>query len=76
MLFKVRCAMFQVLVADLSLQRPGFNHRPVHMVYAVDKVALRQVSFYKYIGFYVSLSFNQCSVPFLSSITDAVHLSN
>jgi hypothetical protein len=63
--------MFQVLVADLSLQRLGLNPMAVHIGYAMDKMTVGQVSFYEYIGFSVSVSFSQCFIPFLSPVIEA-----
>ena len=52
--------------------RPGFSPRPVHVGFAVDKVALGHV-FSRVFSFPQSLSFNQYSMRIHSSSTHAVH---
>lgn len=41
-------------------QRPGFNPRPIHVRFIVDKVALGQV-FLRVLRFPLSVPFHQCS---------------
>jgi hypothetical protein len=50
--------------ALLHAVRPvtGFNNRPGHVGFVVDKAALGQVFFPEYFGFLLSVSLHQCSV--------------
>jgi hypothetical protein len=49
------------LIAGLSLSRPKFDPRPVHVRFVVGKVALGQV-FLQVYGFPLSVSFHHCSI--------------
>jgi hypothetical protein len=54
------------LVSGFQQRRPGFEPRPVHVGFVVDKVVLRQV-FSEYFGFPCQFSFHrllQARLPF------------
>jgi hypothetical protein len=54
------------VVAGLSLQRPGFASRSVHVGFVVDKVALRQV-FLRVLRISLSVSFHRgCLYSYMS----------
>ena len=59
-------------VTSLSLWRPGFSPKPVHVEFAVDRVVL-QHAFSEYFNFGLSLSFHQCSIVIHSSIVDTMY---
>jgi hypothetical protein len=62
---------FGQLVAGLSPQKPGFDPRPVHMKFIVDRVALGQ-------AILQVLQFSPVSItpPIHSSITDGINVGN
>jgi len=66
-----RLSWLTQLVGSLSVQRPGFSHRLVHVGLLVDKLALRWASF-QYIGCTLSVSFHQCSLLIHVSVTNAI----
>ena len=66
------CEICECRAMAAAGSRPGFSPRPVHVGFAVDKVALGHVSI-RVLRFPVSLSFNQYSRRNHSSITYAVH---
>ena len=53
--------MLKRIFAVLSLQRTGFDARPVHVRFVVDEVTLRQ-GFLKKINFFFTESIHQYSV--------------
>jgi hypothetical protein len=59
------------LVTGVLLRSYSFGHRPIHVVFMVDKVALVRVS-PSVLRFLMSLSDHRCPMLILSSITDAV----
>jgi hypothetical protein len=42
---EVALPWFRQLVADLSMVRPSFNPRPIHVGFVVDKVALGELKY-------------------------------
>jgi len=64
--------MAQAVDVGLSRRKPGFEPSLYCVGLLVDKVALRQVFVFEYIGFPLSLSFNHRSTFTNLHITDAL----
>jgi len=52
---------FRWSLSSLLIWKPLLNHRPVHVGFVMDKVALGQV-FIPAVRFYIPISFHQCSI--------------
>jgi len=62
---------FRNLGAGISLGRPEFNPRPLHVEFVVDKVALGP-DFLRVFRFLLPAEFYRCSILIHSAITDAI----
>jgi hypothetical protein len=66
--FKKAVPWLRDSVAGISPQRPGFNTRPVHVRFVVDKVAMEQVSLI--VLQFLPRQYYSTSDPFSSSSTE------
>lgn len=62
---------FRYVITSLSLWRPTFNHRQVHVEFLVDKWHWHRL-FTEYFSLPLSASFHQCSTRIQMPITDAI----
>jgi hypothetical protein len=63
--------LLRPLFASLSPQKPGFNTRPIHVGFVVDKLVVRQF-FSECFHLPLSIWFHRCSTLIHSAITDGI----